>query len=184
MGLSETTTPERLSTMQHETRSPATHGVVVKILIGAPGAGKTTYAKSLAALLSRSVMVFSADDHFVGDDGVYRFDVSKLGDAHAGCMRRFASTLALLSHHATVFDYCLVVDNTNTTLVEISPYYLLARAYGAPVELVVFDVDAETAAARNVHGVPPEGVRAASARVAALEIPPYWEASITRIGGQ
>lgn len=56
------------------------------ILRGAPGSGKTTWA-----LANRQTSTLcSADHYFTGPDGVYRFDASKIGLAHAACRERIS----------------------------------------------------------------------------------------------
>lgn len=90
--------------------------MLVKILSGISGSGKSTYARR-----HRGVIV-SADDYFVRD-GAYRFNPARLSSAHATCFARYLG--ALDDGHPLV-----IVDNTNTTAVEIAPYVLAAQAKG------------------------------------------------------
>lgn len=135
---------------------------MVIIMLGVPGSGKSTHAKAL------QLPIVSADDAFVGDDGVYRFNPADLPKAHASCLRRFVE---LVQHGMDV-----VVDNTNTSVAEIAPYAALAQAYGHELRLLRVECDPEVAATRNVHGVPAETVRAMHARLAATVklLPPWW----------
>lgn len=167
-------------------RSPL---ITVIVLVGAPGVGKSTYAAALQReLTERGVVVsrVSADDHFVDAEGRYAFDVRKLGAAHEHCFAKFIAIVSrsldeTVKHHGAI-SYAVIVDNTNTTALEIAPYYLGGRAHAAKVEVVrLSGVSAEAAAARNVHGVPLAGVAASMERAEALVLPPFWELTETRI---
>lgn len=134
------------------------------ILIGPSGAGKSTF--------SAGALVVSADFHFMKDGG-YRFDPSKLGDAHAACLRAWIE--GVQGGHG------VVCDNTNTTLTEIAPYMATAIAYGCDVEVIAFVADPEQVpalAARNKHGVPEAVIRGQIARIAdTLKAwPSFWPA--------
>lgn len=112
----------------------------VIIFRGLPGSGKSTLAKKLGGF------VVSADDYFMVD-GVYRFDPSKLGEAHIACMRNFL--------YACGVDMPLIaVDNTNTTLMELNPYRLVALAHGYEVEVHRVICNPEVAFKRGTHNVP------------------------------
>lgn len=120
-----------------------------------------------------NVEVVSADAFFVGADGVYRHDVSLLGKAHNACVASVALWAA-----ASEDDYpadVLVLDNTNTTAIELAPYVALAAAFGIPCSLVTVECDPEVAFARNAHGVPRETVLAMHAALQARALPPYWD---------
>jgi hypothetical protein len=164
--------------------------MTVHIMIAAPGAGKSKLAKEL---IKEGGTIVSADSYFESwnretSKDEYNFDVTKLGEAHASCLRRFTSILVDMDNGRTDCEN-LVVDNTNSSLVEIAPYYALARAYGHKgskalegkpdivfhrflanrheLEHVYFP--------RNVHGVPLHAVMAIGKRVWELEFPPFWE---------
>ena len=143
----------------------------VILMAGVPGSGKTHYVNKLG--LSHESVV-SADNFFV-EDGVYRFDPTKLGAAHGDCLRGFVA--ALMKGLETV-----VVDNTNTTVIEMSPYVALAAAYGYETEIVRVVCDPAVAAARNSHGVPERAVRAMSERLERTfqeGLPPFWDVTVT-----
>jgi len=138
---------------------------------GIAGSGKSTFVARIAD--HPGAVVLSAD-HYFEKGGEYRFDPSKLVDAHAECMRHFIEAIHLQS--------CLVVvDNTNTTAVEIAPYYSVAKAYGAEVEIVSVSCDPEVGAARNTHGAPLAVCKAMAQRIAECSIPPYWDVKFTKV---
>jgi predicted kinase len=166
--------------------------VKVTILRGVSGSGKSTWAK---AHDTTQTTVVSADQYFMrywplhnpnanyaelvhGDDPPevleYRFDPAKQGEAHAQCLRRFIDELLVSSDHLRLQH--LIVDNTNTTLVEIAPYIAVARAYGAEVRVLEFRVLPADAARRNVHGVPWEVIEKQSHNLytSSLQWPAYW----------
>lgn len=137
------------------------------ILSGCQGSGKSTWAKS-----KTSAITVSADDYFtVGSS--YHFDHTKLGKAHAECFRN-----AILTVQA---NQDCIVDNTNSTTLEIAPYYQLAKAYNYNVVIVKVKCDVNKAASRNVHGVPEQGVKATASRCANLKLPPYWDVEVEEV---
>jgi predicted kinase len=126
-------------------------GTTLTLVRGLPGAGKTTAANALS--LRTGAGLASADDHFTGADGVYRFNPSELPQAHAACQ---AETRRLLASGRDV-----AVHNTFTQGWEATPYVAMARELGVTVEVVdVFDggLSDEELASRNVHGVPLAGI--------------------------
>jgi predicted kinase len=139
------------------------------ILIGTSGSGKSTWARSQCA------KVVSADNYFTGPDGVYRFDPRDLGKAHGACLNAYVDALRAGKD--------VIVDNTNTTLIEIAPYMALALATeGCEVEVRVFQIDPKVCASRNSHGVSMQTIEAMQARIIATlsNWPPFWP--IPRIG--
>lgn len=121
----------------------------VKIMRGIPGSGKSTLAKQLAfeaADRSELPIICSADDYFIGQDGVYHFELNKLGDAHRECMRKFIQCIQ--DKMSPIF-----VDNTNVNIEDISPYIAVGEALGYDVEVVQVNTPLEVALGRNVHGV-------------------------------
>ena len=59
----------------------------------------------------------------------------------------------------------IVVDNTNSTIAEIAPYYATAEALECEAEIVCVDCHPDLAASRNIHGVSNDDVWA----------PKYWK---------
>jgi predicted kinase len=93
---------------------------VLFVVRGLPGSGKTTAAEFLAG---ETCPVISADDFFYQDGGVYKFDMNKLGAAHANCKSRVEGEM--LKSSPKIF-----VANTFTTESEINTYKKLADNHG------------------------------------------------------
>lgn len=144
---------------------------MVIIMRGVSGGGKSTFAKRLASgrppsngeqlhLLLREASeidvraIFSADDFFI-EKGVYCFDRSRIGEAHADCLYRFVEFVR--PDEDGVCEKLAIVDNTNTTVGELAPYAAVAKAYGHEVHVVEVHLGNDAAVVgqkRNVHGVP------------------------------
>ena len=144
----------------------------VTILLGCSGSGKSTWAEKARDGCSWPlVAVLSADAFFINKDtGVYQFEPAKLASAHASCLRNYVGTLQSGCDH-------IIVDNTNTSLVELAPYVALAQAYGASLRLLAFVPSDTTAAhARCVHGVPLSTVLRQDAQLGEMlaKFPPWW----------
>lgn len=148
----------------------------VMILRGASGSGKSTYAKGIAATakdMGERCEVVSADSFFMVGD-FYQFDPAKLAEAHAQCLRKFVSLLIL---SAGIFADTIIVDNTNTTIVEMAPYYALASAYGAAlIEIVTLEAPSEVCKMRNVHSVPDFAIERQLSNIERQDIPSFWKA--------
>lgn len=145
----------------------------VTILQGIPGAGKSSLIPFKNSL-NVNKRVVSADAYFTDAEGNYRFDPTKLPQAHARCLREYTTLLTLLNSEPQAE---IVVDNTNTTVAEVAPYYALAQAYGYAVRIVYLPCYPEVAAARNLHGVTREGCERMAATIQQRwerECPIWW----------
>jgi predicted kinase len=109
------------------------------LLRGLPGSGKSTLAKSLGG------KHFEADMWFVRD-GEYKFDATKLRDAHEWCR---SSVGGLMING----EPRLVVSNTFTQEWEMEAYYKLAEEYDYRVYSVIVE---NRHGGANEHGVPQE----------------------------
>jgi predicted kinase len=109
------------------------------LLRGVPGAGKSTLAKSLGG------SHMEADKYFM-DKGEYKFDPTKLKDAHAWC--RNAVSVWMVNNTEKI-----VVSNTFTMEWEMQPYYDLAEKYGYRVYSLIVE---NRHSGVNQHGVPEE----------------------------
>jgi predicted kinase len=111
------------------------------ILRGLPNSGKSTFA----SLISEDICC--ADDFFM-DKGEYKFDKTKLGEAHEWCQLKCRLKMAC--------GYSkIVVANTNTTEKEMAPYIKLAEAFRYKVFYVIVENRHE---GDNHHNVPAETI--------------------------
>jgi predicted kinase len=143
--------------------------VSVIVLRGVPGSGKSTLAKRLQP---DPKFIYSADDYFKNPiTGIYEFDRNKLGQAHGMCLRRFNFD-ALLGWNQDV----LVVDNTNTTAIEVAPYAALALAYGHNLKVITILTEVQPAFERNIHQVPLKSIKPMNSRLyqSKNKLPEYW----------
>lgn len=144
--------------------------IKIIILQGLPGSGKSYHAARIAE--EEDALIVSADI-FAGlytedpDGGPPSFDVTKLGDAHGACLRH---CIGAVQDAGSV-----VVDNTNTTPLEVAPYVAVAQAFGCEPKLVLVDCGTEKAFARQKHGIPREGFDAMCERLAQFDPAPHWQ---------
>lgn len=153
----------------------------VIILSGCSGSGKSHHAAQLVENESGLSRICSADYFFMSGDK-YTFDPSRLGEVHSQCFRLFLSYMKKDSGIDLI-----VVDNTNTTPVEIAPYMLAAEAFGYAPEIITFfppgvgviaaHVYAEKCAARNTHGVPLLTIRRQLENIYNFQLPGWWKNS-------
>lgn len=162
----------------------------VVIMSGVSGSGKSSQIGKILEDINRMrsdfpVMhyVCSADHYFWNAElRRYDFDPSKLSAAHADCFRNFID--ALCRHQNDVEDYIIFVDNTNTTVEEISPYILGASSFGFDAEVMTLLVryeDLDKCAVRNSHGVGLRSIEAQSRRLANRHLPPWWNAKTIEV---
>jgi predicted kinase len=112
------------------------------LLRGLPGSGKSTLAKSLGGIH------IEADQFFmVGDE--YKFDASKLKDAHNYCFTRTKSYMYIHSSKDTAER--IIVSNTFTQEWEMKPYFELAEKNGYRVYSLIVENRHDGV---NQHGVP------------------------------
>ena len=129
---------------------------IVYIFRGLPGAGKSTAARALADTSADSI-IHSTDDFFM-QDGVYKFDPSKLPRYHAMNFNAFCNSLR--SGIETI-----IVDNTNSQRWEWEKYENAALKADYAVAIVSLPmISAEEAAARTLHNVPVDVIKKMIAR--------------------
>jgi len=149
------------------------------IMSGPSGSGKSTWINKQAWALNAHV--YSAD-YFFGMGADYKFDATKLSEAHGWCLRGFIDACqGFMSGDRD--NHVVVVDNTNTTIEEIAPYYSIAKAYGYDIELVTMQVPPHIAAGRNLHGVPVGACKAMHERINARIIPRFWDIKLSLVPG-
>jgi hypothetical protein len=85
-------------------------------------------------------------------DGEYKFDPSKLKEAHAWCLDQVQ--LAMIQNHTGAVDYSdIVVSNTFTQEWEMDPYFRLAESWGYRVFSIIVEHRHNGV---NQHNVPDE----------------------------
>jgi len=107
------------------------------LLRGLPGSGKSTFAKHLV-----DTQHVEADRYFMYD-GEYKFNASKLKEAHKWCREVTEAWMAM--------GFSIAVSNTFTQEWEMQPYFDLAEQYGYRVSSVIIE---NRHAGVNAHGVP------------------------------
>jgi predicted kinase len=121
------------------------------IVRGIPGSGKSTFALNL---VGSDFLVCEADKYFMVD-GEYKFDGSKLKEAHESC-RNLVETYMKDSLMNDQFYREIAVSNTFTQEWEMQPYFDLAKQYG----YMVFSIIVENRhGGENQHGVPAEAIQ-------------------------
>jgi len=119
-------------------------------MMGLPGSGKSTWAKSLEG----NNQILSSDNYFTDKDGNYNWTIEEAHKGHEDCLRKFIRVLMPdYTYSSPVLD-TIIIDNTNVRIHDIAPYIRIAQAYGYDVEVNYIDTDIEVAKSRNVHGVP------------------------------
>ena len=127
------------------------------LLRGLPGSGKTTTSTFLKKLLEangKAYVVCSADDFFIGEDGAYNYDKTKLPAAHEQCYKHFQE--AVESSIPTV-----VLDNTNTMTSEFDKYIKLAHEHKYKTHSLVCENRHE---GKSLHNVPDYAIERMKAR--------------------
>ena len=122
------------------------------LLRGLPGSGKSTLAKSSI----RFDYHFEADTYFIDENGEYKFDGSKLKEAHAYCQAAVEEAMSWDQNVEQVLrsDWrSIAVSNTFTQAWEMQPYYDLAEKYGYRVYSLIVENRHD---GKNQHGVPQE----------------------------
>lgn len=116
------------------------------LLRGLPGSGKSTLADQLGGSL------VEADRYFM-EYGEYKFDASKLKEAHTWCRDQVRKWMEVDNAGYDVDR--IVVSNTFTQEWEMKPYYDMAKIYGYTVFSVIVE---NRHGGENVHGVPVDKV--------------------------
>lgn len=128
------------------------HGKVLVLLRGVPGAGKSSFAN----FVWNSGVIFEADKFFDTPDGGYKFDATKLKEAHEWC--RLGVQTAMEENIQTNGQYYpeIIVSNTFTREWEMQAYVDLAKEFGYTVVSLIVE---NRHGGVNEHGVPEEKVQ-------------------------
>ena len=92
------------------------------IMRGAAGSGKSTWVKNFP----KKAFIVSTDKFFIGEDGVYRFDVEKLHYNHQRAFREFQEAI---KHSVPI----VILDNTNIKKKDYKDYVDYAQLAGYEV---------------------------------------------------
>lgn len=95
------------------------------LLRGLPGSGKTTFAELIGGFRCEADMYFE-------QDGVYKFDVTKLKEAHRWCREQCQSYMQREKPK-------IIVSNTFTQEWEMKDYYEMATKYGYKITSVIVE---------------------------------------------
>ena len=116
------------------------------LLRGLPGSGKSTLAREIGD-------AFVEADMFFMSDGEYKFDGSKIKDAHAWCKSTVREWMEINSNTWGIEYANIAVSNTFTQEWEMEDYYQLAKEYGYKVFSMIVE---NRHGGINQHGVPEE----------------------------
>ena len=111
------------------------------LLRGLPGSGKSTFANLLGGIH------VEADQYFMRD-GEYRFDASKLKQAHNWCKLR-------VEHSMEDGADKITVSNTFTQEWEMDAYFELAEKYGYQTSCLIVENRHD---GKNIHGCPDDKI--------------------------
>ena len=102
------------------------------LLRGLPGSGKSTLAREISTTFVEADMFFSRNCE-------YKFDGSKIKDAHAWCKSTVREWMEInLNTYGLEYDN-ITVSNTFTQEWEMEDYYQLAKEYGYRVFSLVVE---------------------------------------------
>ena len=119
---------------------------ILYIVRGIPGSGKSTFAKTL---VKKDYCHKEADMFFVDREGNYKFEPSKIKDAHKWCQEEMDFLMRL--EHSPV-----VVSNTFTQEWEMEPYFELAKKYGYKTFSIIVE---NRHGNKSIHNVPEDKVK-------------------------
>jgi predicted kinase len=116
------------------------------LIRGLPGSGKSTIAKNLIGWYWHV-----ETDQFWMDGDEYKFDMSRIKEAHQWCQDKTKSMLNM--------GQSVVVSNTFTTAFELLPYFDIAKEFGIKPQVLLAQGQFG-----NIHNVPDEVLGKMAAR--------------------
>ena len=115
------------------------------LIIGIPGAGKSTLAnKIIAEHPNTTIKHYEADMYFIRN-GEYNFNPKKLFYAHKWCQ--------IKAEQAMIDNYDVIISNTSLTPSERKPYIELAKKYNYDIDVITCNGNYN-----NIHNVPIETI--------------------------
>ena len=114
---------------------------------GISNSGKSTCAKELGGIH------FETDNYFMVD-GEYKFDGTKLKEAHQWCQTQVSNAM-ILNYTANINER-IVVSNTFTQEWEMKPYIEMAKEWGYTVFSIIVE---NRHGGVNEHGVPEDKLK-------------------------
>jgi len=174
----------------------------VIIMRSISGFGKSTFVRQILPELLKQeprrsyIAVCSSDKYFIKPDGVYRFVREKLGLAHKASRNSFQEYLnddGAWGVRSGVLGMrrAVVVDNTNTRVKEIRPYYEMAENYPNVDKVTIYEIQpldgdwdraVDIGVQNNVHGVPREAIERMKDRILKSQLPKEWNRVIVKRG--
>lgn len=118
------------------------------LIRGIPGSGKSTLAKSLSN--GAGSIYVEADMYFI-KDGEYKFDSSKIKNAHEWCVNKVEQ--AMMGVGYSIPQHTIIVSNTFTKEWEMENYFKLAEKYNYRVYSLIVE---NRHNGINTHSVPNE----------------------------
>lgn len=129
---------------------------------GVSGSGKSTVVRMFGNCPN-----VSADEFFTMPGGSYKFDPSKLNEAHKWCQTVVEDIMEVL--------WCdIAVHNTFTTEWEMQPYFDLAEKYGYKVFTIIVE---NRHGNKSIHNVPEATIKAQAERLS-KSIKLVWQKSL------
>jgi predicted kinase len=129
------------------------------ILRGLPGSGKSTWVDELIKV---KCVVCSADNFFCNESGTYKFDPSKIAQAHEKCKIKAFNAMAK-------GEQLIIIDNTNIQHWEYELYTFFAHHFDYEVSIKTIGSTSNVEkikeyVKRNIHGVDIERILAMAVR--------------------
>lgn len=102
---------------------------VVIFMRGVPGSGKSTTAENIRSVFSAAgvpTAVVSADNFWISEDGEYKYDHSRIQEAHDDCESNMVEAFKFGAK-------IVIVDNCHYKKEHMVPYREVAQHFGAQI---------------------------------------------------